>query len=363
APDGARPPKISIETNESSVNPSHFRPSPGPLSPKSPDPHPIHAELALARRQLFAFPFPTTTPLLSPPQSPEQVTSANRFDLPPRVAMAAASQPAVRPKSVLYIDHDVPASTNVSPSTTPTNGDSKSPLASPPDLDLAAPAGALAGAIGVLKLDPASSSNKKEMESAKADLRKGIIGETQTTLPPVHSEASEYYGGAEVWSRARTFSNQSASAPRRYLVDVEETMRIVLEQEDTDNKTQVDLAWDCFLERVQDIRHSGKLANIVKILLTGQGTYMLSNLLQELALARDFGRKSVLIDEARLAENPVDRLSRMIKNSFWSALTRRIDAEGIAVACADPKNRSQQNRSRIYIPYGEDEMADHYREM
>lgn len=26
------------------------------------------------------------------------------------------------------------------------------------------------------------------------------------------------------------------SAPRRFLIDVEETMRIVLEQEDTDNK-------------------------------------------------------------------------------------------------------------------------------
>lgn len=26
------------------------------------------------------------------------------------------------------------------------------------------------------------------------------------------------------------------SAPRRYLIDVEETMRLVLEQEDTDNK-------------------------------------------------------------------------------------------------------------------------------
>jgi alpha,alpha-trehalase len=28
----------------------------------------------------------------------------------------------------------------------------------------------------------------------------------------------------------------SPSAPRRFLIDVEETMRIILEQEDTDNK-------------------------------------------------------------------------------------------------------------------------------
>ena len=90
---------------------------------------------------------------------------------------------------------------------------------------------------------------------------------------------------------------------------------------------------------------------------------MLSNLLQELALARDFGRKRIVLDEARLAENPVDRLSRMIKNSFWNALTRRIDAEGLEVACADPKNRSREARALIYVPHGEDEIAEYYREM
>jgi alpha,alpha-trehalase len=90
---------------------------------------------------------------------------------------------------------------------------------------------------------------------------------------------------------------------------------------------------------------------------------MLSNLLQELALARDYGRKRIVLDEARLAENPVDRLSRMIKNSFWNALTRRIDAEGLEVACADPKNRSREMRALIYVPHGEDAIAQYYRDM
>ena len=43
-----------------------------------------------------------------------------------------------------------------------------------------------------------------------------------------------------------------------------------------------------------------------------RGTYMLSNLLQELALAQDHGQKSIVLDEARLKENPVSRLSRMV---------------------------------------------------
>lgn len=47
-----------------------------------------------------------------------------------------------------------------------------------------------------------------------------------------------------------------------------------------------------------------------------RGTYMLSNLLQELTLAQVFGRKTIILDEARLNENPVNRLSRLIKDSF-----------------------------------------------
>lgn len=64
---------------------------------------------------------------------------------------------------------------------------------------------------------------------------------------------------------------------------------------------------------------------------------MLSNLLQELALAKDYGQKRIVLDEARLSENPVLRLKRMIRNSFWRNLTRKIDADGLEAICADPK--------------------------
>ena len=90
---------------------------------------------------------------------------------------------------------------------------------------------------------------------------------------------------------------------------------------------------------------------------------MLSNLLQELALARDHGRKRIVLDEARLTENPVDRLSRMIKNSFWNALTRRIDGDGLEIICADPKNRTGRVNPRIYVPHGEPAMAEYYRKV
>lgn len=88
---------------------------------------------------------------------------------------------------------------------------------------------------------------------------------------------------------------------------------------------------------------------------------MLSNLLQELALAKDYGRKHIVLDEARLTENPVDRLSRMIRNLFWNGLTRRIDGDGLEAICADPKNRSKQRTPRIYVPIDEPEMYEYYK--
>lgn len=87
---------------------------------------------------------------------------------------------------------------------------------------------------------------------------------------------------------------------------------------------------------------------------------MLSNLLQELTIAKDYGRKKIILDEARLSENPVARLSRLIKNSFWKALTRRIDGSNIEVAGKDPKDWTADPRPRIYIPPGAPEQFEYY---
>lgn len=87
---------------------------------------------------------------------------------------------------------------------------------------------------------------------------------------------------------------------------------------------------------------------------------MLSNLLQELALAKDYGRKHIVLDEARLNENPVNRLSRMIRYNFWDGLTRRIDADSLEVICPDPKNRSSQENPIIYVPRGDPDAYDFY---
>ena len=87
---------------------------------------------------------------------------------------------------------------------------------------------------------------------------------------------------------------------------------------------------------------------------------MLSNLLQELTLAKGYGRKHIILDEARLNENPVNRLSRLIKNDFWDNLTRRIDGSVIEKVGLDPKDWTDDPRPRIYIPRGAPEQYAYY---
>jgi alpha,alpha-trehalase len=87
---------------------------------------------------------------------------------------------------------------------------------------------------------------------------------------------------------------------------------------------------------------------------------MLSNLLQELSLAKAYGRKQIILDEARLNENPVNRLSRLIKDSFWDSLTRRIDGSAIEIAGRDPKDWTDDPRPRIYVPRGAPEQYKYY---
>jgi alpha,alpha-trehalase len=91
-----------------------------------------------------------------------------------------------------------------------------------------------------------------------------------------------------------------------------------------------------------------------------RGNYVISNLLQELTLAKDYGRENVVLDLVRLNENPVDRLARRIKHEFWRNLTRAIDGSIIEKAGKDPKDWTDDPRPRIYIPRGCPEQYAYY---
>lgn len=143
---------------------------------------------------------------------------------------------------------------------------------------------------------------------------------------------------------------------RQFLVDVEPMMKHILAQEDTDGDNHISITDNgpktVTLGTVGSNGYKG-----VEI----RGTYMLSNLLQELAIAKDQGMEQVVIDEARLAENPIDRLSRMIRDMFWNNLTRRIDADGLEQILTDTKGSASSSQQIIYVPASETDMLEYYR--
>jgi alpha,alpha-trehalase len=137
-------------------------------------------------------------------------------------------------------------------------------------------------------------------------------------------------------------------------VVVEETFRRLLEQEDTDGDNQITVR-DEGPKRFEVTGEDGSLFVV-------EGTYPLSNLLQELALARDEGEGALDLDPGRLHENPVRRISRMIREVFWDGLTRTLDAEGLMSVAIDAKGEGTDldRRPRVYVPHGDTEALAYY---
>ncbi|SCZ93579.1 BZ3500_MvSof-1268-A1-R1_Chr6-3g08751 [Microbotryum saponariae] len=255
---------------------------------------------------------------------------------------------------------------------------------------------------------PAASTARSESDLDEAELRSRAqedasviyarprahktrtLSESGNAPHTVLRQRQTYLANQTPPSRARRLSHDETSAkPRKFLVDVEETMKLVLEQEDTDGNFQVSrrnlmhltkrpesltrlIEADSRRQQIAATDKGPKVFTLGTASSNGynscearatreiRGTYMLSNLLQELALARDHGQKTIVLDEARLSENPVSRLSRMIRYSFWSNLTRRIDGDGLEAICADPKNRGRNQAPRIYVPEVEVQMRKYY---
>lgn len=130
-------------------------------------------------------------------------------------------------------------------------------------------------------------------------------------------------------------------------IPVEETFRRLLDQEDTDGDNQITVK-DEGPKRFVVTGKDGTTDTV-------EGTYALSNLLQELALARADGEPTIDLNTERLKENPVRRISRMIREIYWEGLTRTIDAEGLVHVVMDEKGEGTDldRRPRIYVPHGD----------
>ncbi|MBT8258186.1 MAG: trehalase [Bacteroidia bacterium] len=137
-----------------------------------------------------------------------------------------------------------------------------------------------------------------------------------------------------------------------FKLPIEETLNKLLSQEDTDGDKKITIE-DKGPGAFELMTDPGRRYTL-------KGTYHLSNLLQELILAKNQGRSTAVIPIEKLEELPVDRVSRMIRDYYWKGLTRTMDAKGIERLIKDTKNEQLESETlRIYIPQS-DALANRY---
>jgi len=141
-----------------------------------------------------------------------------------------------------------------------------------------------------------------------------------------------------------------------FKLNIEPTLEQLLSQEDTDGDKKITIE-DVGPKRFELISTSGEKQVI-------SGTYHLSNLLQELILAKNTGETIAEIPMSKIDEAPVQRISRMIRDYYWGGLTRSMDASGIEALLSDTKNETiEGDVLRVYVPFNDTLALDYYKKL
>lgn len=201
------------------------------------------------------------------------------------------------------------------------------------------------------------------------------VGSVDTSIVPIEAAPSTESLENEnitkdryrVYRRA-SMDDSNLMPKKFYIADIDSTLNELLQTEDTDHNYQI------------TIEDTGpKVINLGTANSDGykqyaiRGTYMLSNLLQELTIAKRFGKNRMILDEDRLNENPVHRLKRLISTQFWRSLTRELTNENIEQMSRDTKIAEEtiddngnhivvKESHRIYIPHDRLDIYDYYME-
>ena len=144
-----------------------------------------------------------------------------------------------------------------------------------------------------------------------------------------------------------------AAAQQKFYLEVEPVFENLLSVADTDGDKKITIE-DQPLRPFTLVTEQGDSVKLSRI-------YYLSNLLQELAMARQQDRRNLLITSSRIKELPADRISRRIRTIFWDDLTRRIDKEGLGKILNDSK--ASGNVQRLYVPSGDTAAIKYYQEI
>ena len=138
----------------------------------------------------------------------------------------------------------------------------------------------------------------------------------------------------------------------QFKLNISITLKQLLEREDTDGDKRI------------TIEDSGPKVFVLKDLngnnsVSIEGTYYLSNLLQELILAKEANLDTV--ETENIFEKPIARFKRMIEEYYWDGLTRSIDKKGLTAVLLDEKSSSAIKR--IYIPFKDTKAFNYFKEL
>lgn len=168
---------------------------------------------------------------------------------------------------------------------------------------------------------------------------------------------------ANVFKIRRNSINLGRKPRKFYIPDVDATIKELLDSEDTDHNYQITIEdTGPKVLKLGTVNSKGYQKTLI------YGTYMLSNLLQELIIAKQLGRKELVLDEGRLNENPVKRLLRLIRTQFWKSLTRQLNKDNILDMAKDTKmldhyveNGIEKTRPsyRIYVPFNRSDQYEY----
>lgn len=195
-----------------------------------------------------------------------------------------------------------------------------------------------------------------------------------------HEPAIDHVFTPELWSRKRTVlvvvlswliflgrlsigpaTDQAYASPQErtpIMVDVRENLERLLAEEDTDGDKKITIH-DTLVQGSNRGDHRFWLIATNGRRYEVDRTYYLSNLLQELALKQRAGLEVAPIDLEMVFEQPVHRISRLIRNFYWDSCTRRIDQDGIDRLLTDEK-LSSDDVHYLYVPHDDSQALGYY---
>ncbi|MBP6556788.1 MAG: trehalase [Flavobacterium sp.] len=133
-------------------------------------------------------------------------------------------------------------------------------------------------------------------------------------------------------------------------LNISETIAQLLLQEDTDKDKRI---------TIEDNGPKRFELSSIQTVLVVEGTYFLSNLLQELILAQE--NHLDFIETDLIFEQPANRISRMIREYYWNGLTRTMDENGLENIVTDSKSKT--DKAIVYVPFTDNFAYEYYQDL